>query len=479
MMRGWAILAVLAIHGPTGAAQTTVGAVEFHVKPGGVRPFTSSDASMRPQLGKPGKPQWATGGVEPGFWLSEGGTAERPFATLYQAQLAVRELLRTKGMPERGIRVVVHGGSYRLTQPLEFVPEDSGTPDHPVVYMAAPGEKPVLSGGMPIGGWKKLRTAPPGLPPAAVGHVWVAPDPEIGAAPLDFRQLYVNGRKAVRARSPNGDSLSRLLEWDIGNREAVVDAKDAGRWRNLKRVEMFLQQFWVVSVLRVESVAVEGARARITFQQPERDVVFSHPYPWPRNTDPYYFVNALEFLDEPGEWYLDYKAGTVYYWPRTGEDMATAEVVAPRLETLVRLQGSVDRPVHDINSAGWLSRIPRGRGRRRPGTCHSRRVNTSSSRRTASRAAFPSWLLWTTWVGRGGRRRRCTWLAPAGSGSSAAASGTWLRPGWTSTTRRATTRLSAACSVASAAAACRSAGSPSRGSRRTCPIAFRTRASSP
>jgi hypothetical protein len=97
---------------------------------------------------------------------------------------------------------------------------------------------------------------------------------------------------------------------------------------------------------------MEGTRARITFQEPERDIVFSHPYPWPRNTDPFYFVNALEFLDEPGEWYLDYKAGLVYYWPRADEDMTTAQVVAPRLETLVCFQGSMDRPVHDIEFKG-------------------------------------------------------------------------------------------------------------------------------
>lgn len=350
----WLFLAALAASGAVNAAQSAADtrAVEFHVKPGGVQPFTSSDPSVKPQLDRPGKPQWATGGIEPGFWLSGGGSAERPFATLFQAQLAVRELLRTKGMPEGGIRVVVHGGLYRLAQPLEFVPNDSGTPEKPVVYMAAPGEKPVFSGGVPITGWRKLQKAVAGLPPAAAGHVWVAADPEIGAAPLDFRQLYVNGRKAVRARTPNGDNLRRLVEWDIVNRQAIVDAKDVGAWRSLKRVEMFLQQSWVVSFLRLESIAVEGARARITFQAPERDLVFSHPYPWPRNTDPYYFVNALEFLDEPGEWYLDHKAGLVYYWPRAGEDMATAEVVAPRLETLVRFQGSVDRPVHDIEFRG-------------------------------------------------------------------------------------------------------------------------------
>jgi hypothetical protein len=351
-MRDWLLVAALATSASAAAAQSAPGAVEFHVKPDGGQPFTSSDPSVRPQLGRPGKPQWATGGFEPGFWLSTSGSAERPFATLYQAQLAVRELLRTKGMPEGGIRVVVHGGLYRLTQPLEFVPEDSGTPDLPVVYTAAPGEKPIVSGGLPITGWRNLSAATPGLPSAAVGHVWVATAPEIGAATLDFRQLYVNGTKAVRARSPNGDDFHRMVEWDLVNRQAIVDSKDVGEWRNLKRVEMVLHESWVISFLRIESISVEGPKARITFQEPERDLVFSHPYPWPRNTDPYYFANALEFLDQAGEWYLDYRAGLVYYWPRAGEDMATAQVVAPRLETLVRIEGSVDRPVHDIQFKG-------------------------------------------------------------------------------------------------------------------------------
>jgi hypothetical protein len=172
-MRGWLLLAALAASNGAGAAQSAAGApaIEFHVKPGGVQPFTSSDPSVRPQLGRPGRPEWATGGIEPGFWLSGGGSAERPFATLFQAQLAVRELLRTKGMPEGGIRVVVHGGVYRLAQPLEFVPNDSGTPEKPVVYTAAPGEKPAFSGGVPIAGWRKLQKAVAGLPPAAAGHV--------------------------------------------------------------------------------------------------------------------------------------------------------------------------------------------------------------------------------------------------------------------------------------------------------------------
>jgi hypothetical protein len=350
--RGWLLLAALITSGSTAPAQGAPDAVEFHVKPDGIQPFASSDPSVRPQLGKPGKPQWATGGIEPGYWLSTDGSAERPFATLYQAQLAVREFLRAKGMPDGGIKVVVHGGVYRPAQTLEFVPEDSGAPDKPVVYTAAPGEKPIVSGGLPITGWRKLTAATPGLPAAAVGNVWVAAAPEIGAATLDFRQLYVNGAKAVRARTPNGDGFHRMVEWDLVNRQAIVDSRDVGEWRNVKRVEMVPQQSWVISFLRIESISVEGPKARITFQEPERDLAFSHPYPWPRNTDPYFFANALEFLDQPGEWYLDYKAGLIYYWPRAGEDMAKARVVAPRLETLVRIEGSADRPVHDIHFQG-------------------------------------------------------------------------------------------------------------------------------
>ena len=160
------MVAALVASGVVTTAQSAAdsGAVEFHVKPGRCQPFTSTDMSIRPQLGKPGKPKWATGGIQPGFWFWGGGSAERPFATLYQLKRAVRELLRTKGMPEHGIRVVVHGGLYRLTQTLQFIPEDSGKPGNPVVYTAAPGEKPVFSEGSPVAGWTKPATAAPGLP---------------------------------------------------------------------------------------------------------------------------------------------------------------------------------------------------------------------------------------------------------------------------------------------------------------------------
>ena len=326
--------------------------LEFHVRPNGVAPFSDASSTNRPSLNQPGRPAWNTSGISANYWLADGGSAEHPFATLFQAQLAVRELRRTQSLPAEGVRVIIHGGTYFLDEPLEFFPDDSGTPTQPIVYAAAPGEKPVLSGGLSVTGWKRLDHPVPGLPDVATNHVWYAPVPQVGAQALDFRQLYVNDQKAERARTPNAESYHRLTRWDIANRQVCVSTQEVANWHQLERVEMVLQTSWTISYLRLATIATEGDQARITFQNPERNLVFSHPFPWARHTDPYHFVNAVEFLDTPGEWYLDHKAGEIYYWPRPGEDLTTESVIAPRLETLLRFTGSADQPVHDIQFQG-------------------------------------------------------------------------------------------------------------------------------
>ena len=109
------------------------------------------------------------------------GTEAKPFATLERARKAVRQINR--GMKE-DIVVVLRGGTYRIDQTIVFEPEDSGTGGHNVIYRAQAGETPIISGGKPVTGWQ----------PDEKGR-WKAP------APVDdFRQLYVNGIRATRAR---------------------------------------------------------------------------------------------------------------------------------------------------------------------------------------------------------------------------------------------------------------------------------------
>ena len=306
------------------------------------------------------------------------GTVSQPFATIQRGQMAAREMKRTKQVPVGGVRIIIKGGNYTLQEPLLFVREDSGTAESPVSFEAAPGEKPVISGGMAITGWKLAKKLQ-GLPREAKGKVWVAHDPCIGAIPLDFRQLYVNGIKATRARTPKPDEYFRVKKWDDEKREIVVPAAAVGKWRNLKRVEMIVQQHWAITLLRLDSVTIKGDEARITAQNPESDICFIRPYPVRAEKAPFHFANAIEFLDQPGEWYLDQTSSLLYYYPRPGEDMARAEVIAPVLETLLRVRGTLERPVQYITFKGlefqhstWMRPTLRGHNGEQAGMFNDR-----------------------------------------------------------------------------------------------------------
>jgi hypothetical protein len=119
---------------------------------------------------------------------------------------------------------------------------------------------------------------------------------------------------------------------------------------------MVVDQVWEIAILRVASIEYQGEQAMLTFQQPESRLEFQHP--WPPVTvnakyqAPFFLVNAMEFLAEPGEWFEDLPSGKVYYWPREGEDMTRAEVVAPALETLLRIAGTPEAPAGPIHFQG-------------------------------------------------------------------------------------------------------------------------------
>jgi len=254
------------------------------------------------------------------------------------------------------VKIILRGGVYSLISPLLVRPEDSGTEISPTIIEAAPGEKPVLSGGVAVGGWRKVTERIPGLLPAARGEVWLADAPKFGGRVLEIRQLWVHDQKAIRAREPNGDNLNRLLAWDRERQEAGVPAALVKSLRGLAGVEMVIHQQWEIAVCRLKSARIETSKAFVTFQQPESKIEFEHPWPQPvmstNGTAPFFLANALEFLDEPGEWFQEMPAGRIFYWPRAGEDLSKAQVIAPALETLVQVEGSLDRPVAHLQFKG-------------------------------------------------------------------------------------------------------------------------------
>jgi hypothetical protein len=272
--------------------------------------------------------------VSPSGDDANAGNEAAPFRTLERARTAVRG--RTAGMTG-DIVVYLRGGVYSLTNTLTFDAQDSGANGFQVVYRAYPGETPVLSGGQRLTNWM-----------AAGGNLYRAP---VGS--LRFRQLYIDGRRAVRARTPNEGSYWEVRSWDTSGRRVEVASDEIGNWQRRNQAEMVILGRGVnQSNLRVGAVSISGTGAWITPLEPERTRIFQQVYPPKDQFRPFYFENALELLDAPGEWYLNSDTNEVYYWPRPGENMATAEVIAPRLERLVGVVGTLDAPVHHIQFRG-------------------------------------------------------------------------------------------------------------------------------
>jgi hypothetical protein len=276
---------------------------------------------------------------------SNPGTAEAPLATLDRA----RDLLRPRiaaGLTA-DVTVLIRGGTYRLEQPLIFGPEDSGTAQHSVTYAAWPGEKVVLSGGRIISGWRR-----------GTGPIWTVELAAVKAGQWCFRQLFVDGRRAIRARTPNGPQWWRLQP------RKNSDANDATvtlgvdhpivAWKNVADVEAI----WINNN--------DGTRARLgSVDAKDNTFTLPPPHGWPHSMSgeynisfpsrnyACYFENALEMLDQPGEWYLDRHTGVLSYWPRPGEDLSRAEVVAPVAQkTLLSIAGTPERPVRNVHFRG-------------------------------------------------------------------------------------------------------------------------------
>jgi hypothetical protein len=280
------------------------------------------------------------------------GTQQSPLQSVDRAVRQARELRRANDPSvESGIRVILRGGTYWLPATLFFRSEDSATAASPTTIEAASGEKPVLSGGVLVKDWSKPSGKIAGLPEASQGHVWVA-----NAPGRELRQLWINGKKSTRARTPNGDTCERLLSWDRAKEEAGVSSTVFSMVHGTSRVEMILQQQWEIAILRLKSVRTDGAQARLTFEQPESALEFAHPWPQPilppRGGGAFFLANSIEFLDQPGEWFQEMPSGRIIYWPRDGEELRGDSVVAPNLKTLVEITGTLDQPIAYLTFKG-------------------------------------------------------------------------------------------------------------------------------
>ena len=268
-----------------------------------------------------------------------------PDSSLQDAVRKAREMRRLGKVNE--VTLHLSAGTYYLYEPLRLRPEDSG--------LRIEGNGAVITGGMPVTDWKRQ------------GKFLVASVPDFNGRPVDFRQLYINGKKATRARDVSDfEQMHRIRTYDKRNHvlwvpkkavEKIVNSKSVNsksensKSVNSKYLELVLHEMWCTSNLRIKSMTVQGDSVAVRFHAPEDKLQFEHPWPSPMTPDtkhpsPFYLTNALELLDEPGEWYHDIREHKVYYMPRKGETIR--EAIVPVLTTLMELIGTPEHPVRNI-----------------------------------------------------------------------------------------------------------------------------------
>lgn len=255
-----------------------------------------------------------------------------PLASLNGARDAIRKLKSQRPLAEP-VRVIVANGTYVLEEPFTLTTEDSGTKACPITYEAAKGAKPVFSGGREI---KNFVVEEEGL--------WQLHIPEVAAGKWYFEQLFVNGRRAVRARSPNkwyhymGQTSEIPVEGNRGQyrRTSAVRADALAPLRGLSRKEirdatLVAYHKWCVTRRYLTDIDTE---ANVIVTVGEKLKSYSG---WPKSTR-FHLENYKTALDAPGEWFLA-RDGTLYYKPLPGEDISKAHVVAPAVEKLVVFDG--------------------------------------------------------------------------------------------------------------------------------------------
>ena len=295
------------------------------------------------------------------------GTEAHPFATLARAQRTVRRV--TSQVPSTGsIHIWLADGTYYLDSPLTFESQDSGTPEAPVTWAAVPGARVTLSGGRRL----TCRWAPHG------NGIMKTTVP----AGLSFTQLFVNAKRQIRARFPNYDPADPGKSGYLTATAAIpVDAKDpfltpdedmtfpgnsprgvryepsaftSKTWRDPEAAEIHIFQHAYWGNLQWQIKGIDRPSGTIWFGDGGQQIGAK----WdkdPARVDKgsrFFIDNVFEELDAPGEWFLDQRSSTLYYYPQPGTDLTAALIEVPRHDSAIHFAGSQDAPVRNLTIKG-------------------------------------------------------------------------------------------------------------------------------
>jgi len=263
-----------------------------------------------------------------------------PWSTISGALAASR-----KDAASKPHAIVVEAGVYHIDTPIVMTPQDSG-----LTLRATAQAKVTIYGGPQISDWRKEGD-----------HFYTASLSGAKEGTWDFRTLVVNGRTAERARYPEEGTLTHLSQFDVrwmsttggGWQRKPTDEEltimifkpeDIGPDFEVRNAEIRVYHMWDDSLVGVKSIDRESNR--VTFSSPT-----GHPA-GAFDVHKYEIFNTREGMTKPGQWMLDRTAGQVVYWPLPDEDMTRIQVMAPRVESIIRLEGTRQNPVKDVTIQG-------------------------------------------------------------------------------------------------------------------------------
>ncbi|MDO7172631.1 right-handed parallel beta-helix repeat-containing protein [Mariniflexile sp. AS56] len=265
------------------------------------------------------------------------GTKEAPLATLTAARDAIRQH-KTLSKKQHAYTVIVEEGYYTMKEPLELFPEDGGTKNSPITYKAAKNAKPTFSGGKIITGFSVNEKG-----------VWEVKIPESAYYKWQFDQLYVNGKRAVLARTPNSGFL------EIDSVQQHIWEKGPGKVAPKAQQKLFFDKNMFAALVDITKDEIEEVRFKAYHKW---DYTLRHidaidtdslsittsgkgMKPWNeiKKGGRIVFENYKGALDTPGEWFLNQK-GILYYVPQPNESPDNSTVIAPVLQQLISIKGS-------------------------------------------------------------------------------------------------------------------------------------------
>lgn len=275
------------------------------------------------------------------------GTKNKPFQSFSRAKEAVAGVI-IAGAENKEIHVFFRGGTYPFDQSVVIKGEEFCKGNNRIVFSAYQDEKPVFSSGIILTGWSKLTDNPPFLPETARGKIWVTNIPDRGSSPI-ARFLCTDSVPLVNAVSKGlltgeNDEIRKIDEQDRGaNYDSsevyssfIFPETSLREWDNLNDIEIITRPHyaWLVNILPLKEIDVTKNIAYTSIPGTYKICRLE----WTESLNPNLWVlNAIDYLDEPGEWVINSVEGKIYYWPKEGDP---SDIYYPVLQELIRVEGN-------------------------------------------------------------------------------------------------------------------------------------------